>query len=157
MPNIGQCGGDLNWTSSRPTTPSCFKKIMYRSVTESIEVSVEPFFLPEHSNPAESRFVWAYQVTITNHSTQTVTLVSRYWHITDELGRVQEVHGEGVVGEQPQLEPGDSFQYTSGCPLSTASGIMVGRYTMQTKAGYLFDVDIPAFSLDMPGERTFLN
>jgi len=130
---------------------------MYRAITEGIEVSVEPFFLPEQSNPEESRFVWAYQVTIANNSAETVTLVSRYWHITDELGRIQEVQGEGVVGEQPRLEPGDSFQYTSGCPLNTPSGIMVGRYTMETEGGDHFEVDIPAFSLDLPGERTFLN
>lgn len=130
---------------------------MYRAITNSIEVSVEPFFLPEQSNPAENRFVWAYQVTVVNHSPETLTLISRYWHITDELGRIQEVQGDGVVGEQPRLEPGDSFQYTSGCPLNTPSGIMVGRYTMETEGGDRFEVDIPAFSLDLPGERTFLN
>ncbi|WP_173934849.1 Co2+/Mg2+ efflux protein ApaG [Chelativorans sp. Marseille-P2723] len=130
---------------------------MYRAITQDIEVCVEPFFLPEHSDPAESHYVWAYRVTIANHSVQTVKLMFRYWHITDALGRVQEVEGEGVVGEQPELEPGDSFQYTSGCSLSTSSGIMVGRYTMRTEQGDLFEVDIPAFSLDLPGERVALN
>ncbi|MDZ5697111.1 MULTISPECIES: Co2+/Mg2+ efflux protein ApaG [Phyllobacteriaceae] len=130
---------------------------MYRAVTHDIEVRVEPFFLPDHSDPEESRYVWAYQVTIANFSQDTVKLISRYWHITDGLGRVQEVSGEGVIGEQPELEPGDSFQYTSGCPLTTSSGIMVGRYTMRTRQGDLFEVDIPAFSLDLPGEQVALN
>lgn len=130
---------------------------MYRAVTHDIEVSVEPFFLADHSDPEENRFVWAYQVTIANNSTETVKLISRYWHITDGIGRMQEIRGEGVVGEQPTLEPDDSYQYTSGCPLETSSGIMVGRYTMETERGDLFEVDIPAFSLDYPGEQVSLN
>lgn len=130
---------------------------MYRAITEGIEVLVEPFFLAEHSNPDENRFVWAYQVTITNHTPDTVTLISRYWHITDEMGRIEEVRGEGVVGEQPELGSGDSYQYTSACPLNTPSGIMVGRYTMRMDTGELFEIDIPAFSLDLPGPRSLLN
>lgn len=129
----------------------------YRAVTHDIEVQVEPFFLPERSEPEESRYVWAYRVTIANNSFETVQLLSRYWHITDGLGRVQEVRGEGVIGEQPEMEPGDSFQYTSLCPLTTSSGIMTGRYTMRTARGVEFDVDIPAFSLDLPGEQVLLN
>lgn len=130
---------------------------MYRAVTHDIEVRAEPFFLPEQSDPEENRYVWAYRITIANHSNETVQLMTRHWHITDALGRVQEVEGEGVVGEQPELEPGDSYQYTSGCPLATTSGIMVGRYTMHTEGGRAFEVDIPAFSLDLPGERVSLN
>lgn len=130
---------------------------MYRAITQNIEVCVEPFFLPDHSDPDENHFVWAYQITIENRSVQTVQLLLRYWHITDGLGRVQEVREEGVVGRQPVLEPGDSYQYTSACPLSTSSGIMVGRYTMRTERGDFFEVDIPAFSLDFPGERISLN
>lgn len=130
---------------------------MYRATTAGIEVSVEAFFLSDESDLEEGRFVWAYQVTIVNNSPEPVRLLSRYWHITDELGRVQEVRGEGVVGEKPVIEPGDSFQYTSGCPLSTPSGIMVGRYTMEKESGDQFEVDIPAFSLDIPGKRTVLN
>ena len=130
---------------------------MYRAMTRDIEVCVEPFFLPEHSDPEENHYVWAYRVTIANHSGQTVKLLSRYWHITDGLGRVQEVEGEGVVGEQPELDPGESYHYTSGCPLATPSGIMVGRYTMLTEQGHLFEVDIPAFSLDLPGQQVSLN
>lgn len=130
---------------------------MYRAVTHSIEVNVEPFFLDDRSDPSESRYVWAYRVTIANQSDEQVKLVSRYWHITDGRGRVEEVRGPGVVGEQPELNPGDSFQYTSGCPLSTPSGIMAGRYTMRNVRGETFDIEIPAFSLDMPSKTRTVN
>lgn len=130
---------------------------MYRAVTRKIEVVVEPFYLADRSDPAENRYFWAYRVTIDNRSEEHVQLLSRYWHITDGLGRIDEVRGPGVVGEQPDLNPGDSYQYTSGCPLSTPSGIMVGRYTMQTSQGEMFDVDIPAFSLDVPGRARTVN
>lgn len=130
---------------------------MYRAVTRGIEVRVEPIYLADRSDPSESRYVWAYRITIDNQSDQWVKLVFRYWHITDGLGRVQEVRGPGVVGEQPELNPGDSYNYTSGCPLSTPSGIMVGRYTVQLTDGSLFDVEIPAFSLDMPQARRTVN
>lgn len=130
---------------------------MYRSITRNIEVSVEPFYLPDRSDPAEASYVWAYRVTIANHSDRYVQLMSRYWHITDGQGRVEEVRGMGVVGEQPELQPGDSYQYTSGCPLSTPSGFMVGRYTMRYEDGQLFEVEIPAFSLDMPGDARTVN
>jgi len=130
---------------------------MYRAVTHDIEVLVEPFYLEDRSDPAENHYVWAYRITIANNSDELVKLVSRYWHITDGLGRVEEVQGTGVVGEQPELDPGDSFQYTSGCPLSTPSGIMVGRYTMRNARGLEFDIDIPAFSLDIPGTSRSVN
>lgn len=123
---------------------------MYSATTFGIEVTVEPFYLEDRSDPDDNRYVWGYRVTIANQSEETVQLLSRYWHITDGLGRVEEVRGAGVVGEQPELSPGDSYQYTSGCPLSTQSGIMVGRYTMRNERDQLFDVDIPAFSLDLP-------
>ena len=129
---------------------------MYVAVTSEIEVSVEPFYLAERSDPEANRFFWAYRVTIANQSSDVVTLVSRYWKITDAQGRVEEVRGPGVVGEQPTLRPGDSFQYTSGCPLTTPSGIMVGRYQMVGPGG-MFEVDIPAFSLDLPGGGGRLN
>ena len=129
---------------------------MYVAVTRKIEVSVEPFYIAEQSAPDENRYVWGYRVTIANHSDDAVKLLSRYWRITDGAGRVEEVRGPGVVGEQPELGPGDSYQYTSGCPLTTPSGIMVGNYTMLSGEGQIFDVDIPAFSLDLPvGKRTF--
>jgi ApaG protein len=96
-------------------------------------------------------------VTIANQSDEAVKLLSRYWHITDGAGRVEEVRGDGVVGEQPELDPGDSYQYMSGCPLSTPSGFMVGSYTMRNSRGELFDIDIPAFSLDLPGNQRVVN
>lgn len=130
---------------------------MYRAVTRNIAVNVEPFYLEDQSEPRESRYVWAYRITIDNQSDQWVKLLARYWHITDGAGRVEEVSGEGVVGDQPELDPGDSYQYTSGCPLSTPSGIMVGRYTMRNGKGELFEIDIPAFSLDLPGGKRSLN
>lgn len=130
---------------------------MYRAVTRNIAVTVEPFYLADRSEPADDRYVWAYRITIDNQSSDRVTLLSRYWHITDGAGRVEEVRGEGVVGDQPELGPGDSYQYTSGCPLSTPSGIMVGRYTMRTSGGELFDIAIPAFSLDLPDRRRTVN
>jgi ApaG protein len=130
---------------------------MYRAVTRNIAVSVEPFYLPGRSDPEAERYIWAYRVTIENRSDSSVQLLSRYWHITDGKGRVEEVRGAGVVGEQPLLGPGDSYQYTSGCPLSTPSGIMVGTYTMRDEHGEVFEVDIPAFSLDVPGITRIVN
>ena len=130
---------------------------MYRAVTRSIEVSVVPFYLDDRSEPAENRYFWGYRVTIDNQSGERVQLLSRYWHITDGTGRIEEVRGAGVVGDQPELDPGDSYQYTSGCPLSTPSGFMVGRYTMRSARGELFDVDIPAFSLDLPNRPRVVN
>jgi ApaG protein len=123
---------------------------MYDRITGNIWVSVTPVFLEDQSEPDENHFVWAYQVRIENRGEQTVQLRSRYWHITDANGLVQEVRGAGVVGEQPVLEPGESFEYTSGTPLNTPSGIMVGSYQMQTDGGDVIEVDIPAFSLDSP-------
>lgn len=130
---------------------------MYRAMTHDIEVSVEPFYLAERSDPSEGRYVWGYRVTIDNQSNEHVKLLSRYWHITDGTGHIEEVRGPGVVGEQPELDPGDSYQYMSGCPLPTPSGIMVGRYTMRNTHGDTFDVDIPAFSLDLPDSRRTVN
>ena len=130
---------------------------MYRSTTCDIEVEVEPFYLADRSDPDEGRYVWGYRVTIANHSDGFVQLLSRYWRITDGIGRVEEVRGPGVVGEQPELNPGDSFQYTSGCPLTTPSGIMVGSYTMRKADGELLEVAIPAFSLDLPHQGRSVN
>lgn len=122
----------------------------YARTTRSITVTVEPFYLDDQSVPEENHFVWAYHVRIENHGEQTVQLLTRFWRITDSLGNVQEVRGDGVVGEQPILNPGDSFEYTSGTPLPTPSGIMVGAYQMLAQSGERFDVDVPAFSLDSP-------
>ncbi|MFM2045222.1 MAG: protein ApaG [Pseudomonadota bacterium] len=130
---------------------------MYTATTRSIVVNVTPVYLEEQSSPAESRYVWAYQVTIENRGAEMVQLRARHWRITDALGRLQEVRGPGVVGQQPVLQPGDSFTYTSGCPLTTASGIMQGTYQMVDRAGQGFDVAIPAFSLDSPHVERRLN
>ncbi len=126
---------------------------MYSSTTSSITVTVEPIYLDDQSEPDDNHYVWAYHVRIENNGEKTVQLRTRYWRITDALGRVQEVRGDGVVGEQPVLQPGDVFEYTSGTPLPTPSGIMVGSYKMRADDGHLMDVDIPAFSLDSPYER----
>lgn len=123
---------------------------MYSKITRDISVTVNPVYLEDQSSPMENRYVWAYQVRIENQGRETVQLKTRYWHITDAFGRVQEVRGPGVVGEQPVLRPGESFEYTSGTPLSTPSGIMVGTYHMETSRGEGFEVEIPAFSLDSP-------
>jgi ApaG protein len=128
---------------------------MYRAVTRDIEVTVSPKFLPERSAPEKGHFFWSYTIAITNHGDRTVQLMTRYWHITDAQGRVQEVRGAGVVGEQPVLEPGESFEYTSGVPLPTSSGFMTGSYGMVTGEGEHFDIEVPAFSLDsVQGART---
>ncbi len=130
---------------------------MYRALTHEIEITVEPFYLEEQSEPDENRFVWGYRIVITNRSGQTVQLRDRHWRITDALGQVDEVSGEGVVGEQPILAPGEQFEYSSGCPLDTSSGMMVGQYRMVRQDGESFMVDIPAFSLDVPGTARTLN
>lgn len=130
---------------------------MYSSVTRAIRVTVEPIYLNEQSSPEDSHFVWAYQVKIENDGAETVQLIDRHWRITDALGRLQEVRGEGVVGEQPVLRPGEAYQYTSGTPLATPSGIMAGSYGMVTMTGERFDVEIPAFSLDSPHQDRRLN
>ncbi len=123
---------------------------MYTQKTKNISVTVTPIYLEGQSEPDEDHYVWAYQVRIENDSLETVQLRSRHWRITDVNGLVQEVRGAGVVGEQPVLEPGESFEYTSGTPLNAPSGIMVGSYEMQTDEGDVIEVGIPAFSLDSP-------
>lgn len=125
---------------------------MYERVTRGIRVSVRPSYLEDQSDPSEGRFVWAYTVRIDNDSGEVVRLRTRYWQITDAQGITEEVAGDGVVGEQPEIRPGEGFEYTSGAPLPTPSGLMVGRYGMQTSDGEEFEVDIPAFSLDSPHE-----
>jgi ApaG protein len=126
---------------------------MYSHVTNSVTVNVEPVYLEDESEPDRDYFLWAYTISIENQGESAIRLRSRHWRITDSNGRVQEVRGEGVVGEQPVLSPGESFEYTSGVPLSTPSGIMVGAYVMETEGGDSFTVAIPAFSLDSPFDR----
>ena len=123
----------------------------YVAETRGVRVSVRAFYLEDQSQPEENHFVWAYQVRIENRGREQVQLLRRTWHITDASGKVQNVHGAGVVGQQPLLEPGETFEYTSGTPLETPSGFMVGAYHMICPAsGEKFDVAIPAFSLDSP-------
>jgi len=131
--------------------------MMYSATTRSITVSVEPTYLEDQSSPGEHRYVWAYRVRIENQGPETVQLRRRHWRITDAMGRTQEVRGPGVIGEQPVLAPGASFEYTSGTPLATPSGIMVGTYEMETKQGESFAIAIPAFSLDSPHQSVRLN
>jgi ApaG protein len=121
---------------------------MYRAVTRKIEVTVTPRFDSERSSPSNNYYFWAYTIDITNLGSETVQLKTRHWRITDALGRLQEVKGPGVVGKEPVLRPGESFEYTSGVPLPTPSGFMVGSYGMVTMTGEHFDIEIPAFSLD---------
>ncbi|MEE8502592.1 MAG: Co2+/Mg2+ efflux protein ApaG [Kiloniellales bacterium] len=130
---------------------------MYAATTRSISVTVNPVYLEEQSAPENDHYVWAYQVEIENQGEDVVQLLTRHWKITDSMGRVQEVRGAGVVGEQPVLNPGESFQYTSGTPLGAPSGIMVGSYGMENGSGERFDVDVPAFSLDSPHQPVRIN
>ena len=123
---------------------------MYRAITRQIEVTVEPNFMPERSSAEKREYFWSYTIVITNSGTETVQLRTRHWIITDATGRQQEVRGEGVVGEQPVLGPGERYKYTSGVPLPTTSGFMTGSYQMISETGERFDVDVPTFSLDSP-------
>jgi ApaG protein len=130
---------------------------MYRAITRQIEVTVEPNFMPERSVVDKNQFFWSYTVVIINSGKETVQLRTRHWIITDASGRKQEVRGEGVVGEQPTLAPGERFEYTSGVPLPTPSGFMAGRYQMVTASGEPFEIDVPTFSLDSPSGKRTLN
>ena len=130
---------------------------MYRAVTRKIEVTVTPRFVSERSSPGNGYYFWAYTIEIANGGLETVQLKTRHWRITDGNGRTEEVKGAGVVGKQPVLKPGESFSYTSGCPLTTPSGIMVGTYMVETDGGERFTIAIPAFSLDLPDAPRTIN
>jgi ApaG protein len=130
---------------------------MYSALTHDILITAAPAYSPERSDPADNRFFWTYTIEIANRGAIRVQLLERFWRITDSNGRVETVRGPGVVGETPVLEPGESFRYTSGCGLTTASGLMSGSYRMVDADGRGFDVEIPAFSLDSPMERRVLN
>ena len=129
----------------------------FAASTQGVHVSVTPFYLAEQSDPDAPRHVWAYTVNILNEGTTTVQLRERAWRITDANGTVEHVRGPGVVGEQPVLAPGESFEYTSGCPLPTPSGFMEGHYLMAREDGATFEAAIPAFALDLPGAGRVLN
>ncbi len=127
---------------------------MYQAVTRSIRVHVTPRFLPDESDPDSGRYFWAYTVRIDNDGSETVQLLSRHWQIVDGNGRFEEVRGDGVVGEQPVIQPGGQFEYTSGCPLTTPDGTMAGSYRMSVQAtGETFEAEIPAFALTSPFAR----
>jgi len=129
----------------------------YMATTGEVTVRVNPSYLADQSDPEQPLFVWSYHIRIENGGAAPVQLISRHWHITDAAGRLQEVKGMGVVGEQPVIAPGDAYDYVSGCPLPTPSGIMQGTYQMVDAAGAPFEVEIPAFSLDSPHSKTRLN
>jgi len=130
----------------------------FQATTADITVTVRVFYLPEQSRPEDRHFVWAYQIRIENGGNQTVQLLRRTWLITDETGHTHKVHGEGVVGATPILEPGAEFEYSSGTPLATSSGFMTGKYHMQeVRTGREFDIAIPAFSLDSPHQNSRLH
>ena len=129
----------------------------YRAITKGIAVSVIPTYLEAQSSPDSSQYFWAYRVIIENQGQETVQLLSRHWMITNARGELTEVKGAGVVGEQPVLEPGESYEYASGAPLNTPSGMMGGAYQMESESGERFDIEIPTFSLDRPNQGAFIN
>ncbi len=131
---------------------------MFEQETAGVMVRVEPRFLPEESAPEQSRYVWAYTIEIENRTLGKVQLLSRFWRITDENGLTQEVRGPGVIGQQPVIEPGTSFRYTSACPLAAPSGVMMGAYSMQRIGdGGAFDIAVPLFALDSPHQSKRAN
>ena len=123
---------------------------MAESKKYEIEIEVATHYLPEQSNPGEERYFFAYNITVTNTGTESAQLISRHWVITDAAGRVEEVRGLGVVGHQPFLKPGESFEYSSGCPLATAVGTMKGSYQMVAEDGTRFEAPVSEFILAMP-------
>jgi ApaG protein len=133
-----------------PSAPRAPQPGTSEAVTRGIRVAVEAVFSPPHSRPAQQQWFFVYTITITNEGDEPVQLVSRHWIITDAVGSVEHVRGLGVVGEQPVLEPGESFVYSSGCPLTTPSGDMRGTYQMVTGEGDTFDVEIARFELEAP-------
>ena len=130
---------------------------MYSCTTRDIEITVLPEFMPDRSDAGKRQYVWAYTVEIANGGETTVQVTDRHWRITDANGHLEEVRGPGIVGEKPVLKPGEMFRYTSGCPLTTPSGIMAGTYRVVEEGGTVFDAVIPAFSLDSPFAARVLN
>ena len=123
---------------------------MYSETTHGIEVKVVPFYVPEESDPESGRYLFGYQVTITNQGGAWAKLLSRHWIITDGNSHVEEVRGDGVVGLQPELKPGERFEYTSACPLATPTGNMRGAYQVVDELGHRINVKIPLFFLRHP-------
>src|SRR3984957_3185187 len=153
----GKTGNSVSCTLIPAIRMPISKATPYIATTRQIRVTVRPVYLDDQSAPSDNHFVWAYHVTIENLGSETVQLLSRHWRITDARGELHEVRGPGVIGEQPVLEPGDTYEYTSGTPLATPSGIMDGAYQMENERGEMFDIAIPAFSLDSPYQPVRLN
>lgn len=130
---------------------------MYEQETAGVVVRVEPRFVPEQSEPDDGRYIWSYAIEIENRSPASVQLLSRFWRITDENGLTQEVRGPGVVGQQPVILPGNTFRYTSMCPLAAPSGVMLGTYSMVDAKGEPFDIAVPAFALESPHQQRMVN
>jgi len=145
------------FAAQRQETTEQRNRDMYRAVTRNIEVVVKPRFVADRSSPENNYFFWAYTISITNNGEDTVQLKTRHWRITDANGRLQEVRGAGVVGEEPVLKAGEAFEYTSGVPLQTPSGFMAGSYGMVSAGGEHFDIEVPAFSLDSVETKRTLN
>lgn len=146
------------WRGRRRTgSISVAKAQTYQAETEGVIVRVRPAFIEQESSPEDDKFLWAYHVEIENRGARTLQLMTRHWRITDGDGRLQEVKGDGVVGQQPTLRPGASFAYTSGCPLGTPSGLMQGTYTLHDRDGESLIVQIPLFPLDSPYETRLPN
>jgi ApaG protein len=129
----------------------------YTKITKNIRVSVKTDFLSDQSDVENKLWVWSYHILIENNGNNTVQLVDRYWKITDETGHVKEVNGSGVIGRQPSIKPGESFEYSSGTPLNKPSGFMFGNYKMINEKNESFFIDVPIFSLDIPSIKKILN
>lgn len=129
----------------------------YTEITDNIHITVWPEFVDSKSSILGDLFIWAYHVRIDNKSSENIQLINRYWKITDEKGEVQEVSGEGVIGEQPSITINDSYQYSSGVHLKYPSGVMTGHYQMKNDAGKVFNIKIPVFSLDVPSVKSVIN
>ncbi len=124
---------------------------MTSKISEGVEISVETFYQPDYSNPLQSEFMFAYRITIENHNSFSIKLHRRHWNIFDSNGTYREVEGEGVVGVQPTLSPGEKYQYVSGCNLRTEMGKMQGSYQMENMSTKgMFDVNIPSFEMIVP-------
>lgn len=135
--------------------------MMYKAISNSVQVQVRPEYQARHSQakkgPYQGKHVWIYEIEICNLSQSDIHLRRRYWHIIDGQGRVQEVSGRGVVGEEPLIAAGECYRYSSGCPLECDSGIMSGFFEMEDEQGRFFKVDVPAFSLDLPDQTKVIN
>ena len=129
----------------------------YTKITKNIRVSVKTDFLSDQSDAESKIWVWSYHILIENNGNDIVQLVDRYWKITDETGHIKEVKGAGVIGRQPSIKPGESFEYSSGTPLNKPSGFMFGNYRMVNENNESFFIDVPLFSLDIPAIKKILN